>query len=109
MVLLVSGKVSHYYLELKMCFHILEWRFELTLNCPLQDGTLIRGRKQNMKCLIGKTEQPNSICGVAPKYFYTPENVFNIWQHKHNLLHLSFSLLCLLSCTLSISPESQSV
>lgn len=68
-----------------MCFHILEWRFEPALNCPLQDGTLIRGRKKNMKCLIGKTEQPNSICAVAPKCFSTLENVFNIWQHKHNL------------------------
>lgn len=66
MAFLVSGKISHYSLELKMCFHILEWRFELTLNSVLQDRTSIRGRKRMMKFLIGKAEQPNSICGVAP-------------------------------------------
>lgn len=63
---LVSGKISHYCLELKMRFHILEWRFELTLNSVLQNGTSIRGRKRTMKFLIGKAEQPNSIYGVAP-------------------------------------------
>lgn len=89
----LSGKIFHYCLELKMYFHILEWRFELPLNCLLQDRTLIRGRKRNIKCLMGKAEQPNSICDVAPKCFSTAENVFNMWQHKHNLLHLSFSLL----------------
>lgn len=94
MAFLVSGKISHYCLELKMCFHILEWRFEPALNSLLQDGTSIRGRKRNMKCFIGKDEQPNSICGVAPRCFPTLKNVFNIWQHKHNLLHPSFSLLC---------------
>lgn len=104
MALLVSGKISHYCLELKMCLYILEWRFEPAQNFLLQDGTLIRGRKRNT-CLIGKAEQPNSIHGVAPKCFSTPKNVFNIWQHIHNLLYL-FLCHATLSCTLSISPES---
>lgn len=75
-----------------MSLYVLEWRFEPALSCLLWDGTLIRGRKRNMKWLIGKAEQPNSICGA--KCFSTPENVFNVWPHAHNLFHLSFSLLC---------------